>query len=113
MGIHPVTATQRPEVRGSLTLLGILTVGLAATVLAILGTIEGFYLLAVRDQRQFGYVLCGAAIAGPLFGAIAGSSTKRWSPLVTGCALSVAAFAAIAIAISVTSSEAGDALAVR
>jgi branched-subunit amino acid ABC-type transport system permease component len=56
-------------------------------------------------------VLCGAAIAGPLFGGIAGSSAKRWSPLVTGCALSVVAFAAIAIVLSVTPSGADDAAA--
>jgi uncharacterized membrane protein YeaQ/YmgE (transglycosylase-associated protein family) len=31
--------------------------------------------------------LTGAAIAGPLFGTIAGTRQDRWKPLLTGCAL--------------------------
>ena len=42
---------------------------------------------SIDRQIILSYALTGAAIAGPLFGTIAGSYKERWNPLLTGCAL--------------------------
>jgi len=94
--------------RTILTRFAILAAGLVATALVTLGALIGFYLLARRDLELLGYVLAGAAIAGPLFGMIAALRMRRWGPLVTGCALAVVAFAAANAIFLVTDSRGDD-----
>ena len=68
-----------------------MAVGLAATGLAALLAFPLWFAMLYESQAHIRVVLAfglaGAAIAGPLFGTIAASHNKRWSTLVTGCAL--------------------------
>ena len=65
----------------------ILAVGLLSTATTALFTLFLFYVVAIEYSGPLGYALAGAAIAGPLLGAIAGANSKRWGPLITGAAL--------------------------
>lgn len=62
----------------------ILAVGLLATALTSFFLIFLFYLVQKEYSKPLAAVLAGAAVAGPLFGAVAGAKAERWGPLVTG-----------------------------
>jgi hypothetical protein len=63
----------------------ILAIGLCATALVTLGAIPLFILSSYAHKEVLGTLLTAGAIAGPLFGTIAGSHEERWNPLLIGC----------------------------
>jgi hypothetical protein len=67
----------------------LLVLGLAATATAALIAIPATA-LASTDGEVFVLVpIAAAAIAGPLFGGIAASHTRRWTPLLAGCVITL------------------------
>jgi hypothetical protein len=65
----------------------IFAVGLCATALITLAAIPLFIGTLYGHKAVIGTLLTAGAIAGPLFGTIAGTHDERWNPLLTGCAL--------------------------
>jgi hypothetical protein len=69
----------------------ILGVGLCATALTAFVAIPLSIFVPYENPTTariiLAFALAGAAIAGPLFGTIAGSHEERWKPLLTGCGL--------------------------
>jgi hypothetical protein len=63
----------------------VLAVGLCATALMTLAAMLLFIGTLYAHKAVIGVVLTAGAIAGPLFGTIAGSYEERWNPLLTGC----------------------------
>lgn len=67
----------------------ILVAGLCATALTAVLAIMLLPFVPYENPSTarvvLAYALTGAAIAGPLFGTIAGSYKERWNPLLTGC----------------------------
>jgi hypothetical protein len=65
----------------------ILAVGLCATALIALAAFLLFVHALYAHKEVIGVLLTAGAIAGPLFGTIAGTHQERWNPLLTGCAI--------------------------
>ena len=65
----------------------ILAVGSCATALVTLMAMLLFILTLYAHKEVIGVLLTAGAIAGPLFGTIAGSHQERWKPLFAGCAI--------------------------
>jgi hypothetical protein len=63
----------------------IFAIGLGATALVTLAAIPLFILSLYDHNEVLGTLLTAGAIAGPLFGTIAGSHEERWNPLLIGC----------------------------
>jgi hypothetical protein len=62
----------------------IFAVGLFATALITLAAMPLFIGTLYDHKAVIGILLTAGAIAGPLFGTIAGSHEERWNPLLTG-----------------------------
>ena len=60
--------------------------GLCATALTALAAMVLFISALYAHKEVIGVLLTAAAIAGPLFGTIAGMHEERWDRLLTGCA---------------------------
>jgi hypothetical protein len=67
----------------------ILAVGFCATALVTLAAMLLFIGTLYAHEEVIGVLLTAGAIAGPLFGTIAGSHQERWNPLIAGCAIGV------------------------
>jgi hypothetical protein len=65
----------------------IFAVGLCATALITLAAFLLFILTLYAHKEVIGVLLTAGAIAGPLFGTIAGTHQERWNPLLAGCAV--------------------------
>jgi hypothetical protein len=65
----------------------ILAVGLCATALITVVAMLLFILSSYAHKEVIGTLLTAGAIAGPLFGTIAGLHQQRWNPLLAGCAI--------------------------
>jgi hypothetical protein len=63
----------------------ILAVGLCATALITLAAFLLFIASLYAHKEVIGVLLTAGAIAGALFGTIAGSHGERWNPLLAGC----------------------------
>jgi hypothetical protein len=65
----------------------VLAVGSCATALIALAAFLLFIGTLYAHKEVIGVLLTAGAIAGPLFGTIAGSHQERWNPLLAGCAI--------------------------